>query len=103
MRTHSHMWAAWYGPQTIKAMMTAFDEAWELVQFDVEASPQSFEAVRLRLADAILAEAARGDRSVSTLRNAGLMAMAIQYRLWPDSFARRSNMPERERNSTYWR
>src|SRR5262249_50626335 len=105
MHAHSRSWAAWYGPRTIRAMMTAFDEAWELVQLgvDTDTGPQSFEAVRLRLADAILAEAAHGNRSVATLRNAGLLAMAMQYRLWPDSFPKRSIMLERAKNSTYWR
>jgi len=105
MHAHSRIWGAWYGPKTIRAMITAFDEAWELVQLgvDADASPQSFEAVRLRLADAILVEAAHGNRSVPTLRNAGLLAMAMQYRLSPDSFAWRSIMLERASNSTYWR
>jgi hypothetical protein len=95
-------WAAFYGPKTIRAMITAFDEAWRFVEFDVDASQQSIEAVRLRLADNILAAAARDDRSVRTLRDAGLLATAMQYRLCPDNFVTTRTIPQRTYNSTYW-
>jgi hypothetical protein len=94
---------AYYGPETIRAMVTALDEAWGLVGTDLDpSSPQLIEAVRLRLADSILAAAASDDRSVRTLRNAGLLAMAMQYRLWPDNFGTRAIMPERANNPRYW-
>src|SRR5262245_9501723 len=103
MHARSRIWAACYGPKTIRAMVAAFDEAWGHVQLDFDASPQSLEAVRLRLADGVLADVAGGNRSVPTLRSAGLLAMALQYRIWPDNVGTRANMPERANNPTYWR
>src|SRR5262245_49568997 len=102
MHARSRTWAAFYGPRAIRAMVAAFDEAWDVVQFDFHASPESFEAVRLRLADSILMAAASDKRDVPTLRNAGLLAMAMHYRLRPDDFGTRATMPQRLNNPRYW-
>jgi len=75
--------AASYGPETIQAMLKAFDAAWAAVHFHFDDGPDSYEAARLRLANAILRAAADGNRDVEQLKNTGLASMAAHYRLEP--------------------
>ena len=59
------------GPEALKVIGQAFDEAWACIAGNDE-SPTTVEAARLILAKAILA--------VETLKNAALQAMALAYR-----------------------
>jgi hypothetical protein len=92
-----------YGPDTVKAMLAAFDEAWAAVRFHFHECPESFEASRMRLADAILAAAANGSPDVGRLKHAGLMSIARAYRLQPTDFRLEVIMPQRVNNPKYWR
>ena len=75
--------AASYGPETIQAMLRAFDAAWAAVHFHFNDGPDSYEAARLTLANAILRAAADGNRDVAQLKNAGIASIAAHYRLEP--------------------
>ena len=71
--------SASFGPDTLKAIGQAFDEAWA----DIEGNfgcDQSREAARLKLATAILSVASDDSRDVQVLKKAGLEVMAKDYR-----------------------
>jgi hypothetical protein len=69
-----------YGPETLKAMGQAFDEAWREIAGNFGSDPTEIEAVRLKLADALLSVAAEDSRDVDALKNGALQAMAFRYR-----------------------
>src|SRR5262245_46398234 len=102
MHARFRIWGASYGPETITAMLAAFDEAWAAVRFHFHDSPELFETSRERLADAILGAAAEGGRDVGRLKRAGLLAMAMHYRLEPADFGLEAVMPQRVNNPRYW-
>jgi hypothetical protein len=66
-----------YGPDALKAIGLAFDEAWLVIagNFDSETA----EAARLRLAKAILSVASEDSRDVNALERGALEAMALSY------------------------
>jgi DhnA family fructose-bisphosphate aldolase class Ia len=67
-----------YGPQSVKAMGQAFDEAWILIasQFG---TPEETEIARLLLAEAILSAATKGGCDVVALKAGALQALAMDY------------------------
>jgi hypothetical protein len=71
--------SAAYGPETLKAMGQAFDEAWLTIAGNFN-DPQSIEAARLRLADALLSVAFEDSHDVEALKAGALEAMALDYR-----------------------
>src|SRR5262245_21633230 len=95
--------AASYGPETIQAMLGAFDAVWAAVHFHFYDNPDTYDAARLRLANAILRAAANGNRDVAQLKNAGLASMAAHYRLEPGDCGMEAIMPQRVNNPRYWR
>jgi hypothetical protein len=103
MRARFRQWGTSYGPETVKVMLAAFDQAWAAVRVHFHESPESFEATRMRLADAILAAAADGSPDVECLKRAGLIAIAGHYRLDPSDFDLEATMPQRVNNPRYWR
>src|SRR5262245_18674492 len=103
MYAHFGKWRAIYEPETLKAMIAAFDEAWAAIRVHFHEFPESFEASRMRLADAILAAAAEGSPDVERLKRAGLLAIAMHYRLEPADFDLETTMPQRVNNPKYWR
>lgn len=95
--------AASYDPETIQAMVRAFDAVWAAVHFHFYESPDTYEAARLRLANAILRAAADGNRDVAQLKTAGLASIAARYRLEPGDCELEAIMPQRVNNPRYWR
>src|SRR5262245_53368723 len=95
--------AASYDPETIQAMARAFDAAWAAVHFHFYDGPDTYEAARLMLANAILRAAADGNRDVAQLKNAGLASIAAHYRLEPGDCGLEAIMPQRVHNPRYWR
>lgn len=68
-----------FGPDALKALSQAFDEAWA----DIEANfgcDQAREAARVKLATALLSIASDDSRDVEVLKKAALEAMAGDYR-----------------------
>jgi hypothetical protein len=63
-----------FGPEALKVIGLAFDEAWSEIAGNFgDGAP--IEAVRLRLAKAILSAASDSSRDVAALKGAGLEAM----------------------------
>ena len=69
-----------YGPETLKAMGQAFDEAWQSIAGNFGNDPQDIERARLRLASALLSVTAEDSRDVEALKRGALQAMALSYR-----------------------
>ena len=63
-----------YGPEHLKVLFTAFDQAWESMAGDVGTEPLAVESTRLKLASIILS---LGDESKDPdwLKNAALQIM----------------------------
>ena len=68
-----------FGPDTLKIIGQAFDEAWLVIAGKFSTSTAIAEAGRLRLADALLALASEGSRDVEVLKRGALEAMALSY------------------------
>src|SRR5262245_28454768 len=95
--------AASYDPETIQAMVRAFDVVWVAVHFHFYDSPDTYEAARLILGNSMLRAAADGNRDVAQLKNAGLASIAAHYRLEPGDCDLEAIMPQRVNNPRYWR
>ena len=68
--------AAFFGPEALKVIGQAFDEAGSDIADDFRGETLSLiEAVRLMMAVAIIALANEGSRDVETLKRAGLRAV----------------------------
>jgi len=72
--------AASFGPETLKAMGQAFDEAWAEIAGNFGTSIDEVESARLRLAEAMLSVATEGSTDVIALKSGALQAMALDYR-----------------------
>jgi hypothetical protein len=72
--------SAAYGPETLKAMGQAFDEAWLEIAGNLGDDPQSIEVARLRLANALLSVACEDSRDVEALKQGALDALAFADR-----------------------
>ena len=71
---------ATYGPETLKVIGKAFDDAWAEIGPGFSRSGLKAESIRLTLANAILEVAEQASRSADELKNAALQAMAMAYR-----------------------
>jgi hypothetical protein len=69
-----------FGPETLKAIGQAPDEAWADIAGNFGSESRQIEMARLKLASAILAGAAHHLHDVEALKQAGIMAMALRYR-----------------------
>jgi hypothetical protein len=72
--------AASFGPEAVKALGQAFDEAWASIAGNFGSDPKAIEAARLRLANALLSIASEDSRDVEVLKKAAMEAMATRYR-----------------------
>ena len=68
--------AASYGPEALKALGQAFDEAW----LQIAPDPVDIQKARVRLAGALLSIAHEDSRDVRVLKQAALERMALDYR-----------------------
>jgi hypothetical protein len=66
-----------YGPDTLKVICQAFDEAWLTIAGNF--GNGTIEAGRLRLANALLSVAHEDSRDVGALKRGALEAMALSY------------------------
>jgi hypothetical protein len=69
-----------YGPNALKAMGQAFDEAWRTIEGNFGGNPSDIERARTRLAEALLSVATEDSHDVRALKNGALQAMALRYR-----------------------
>ena len=72
-----------FGPDALKAIGLAFDQAWAEVEDKLGADPRIVEDARLRLAKALLSIASDNSRDVEVLKQAALERMALDYRNTP--------------------
>jgi len=69
-----------FGPDTLKVVGQAFDEAWAEIADRFGTIPIEVESARLRLAEAMLSVAMEGSTNVAALKVGALQAMALDYR-----------------------
>jgi len=69
-----------YGPEALKVIGQAFDEAWRDIAGNFGDDPPNVEQARTRLARAILSIADDDSRDVSVLRRAALDLMVLEYK-----------------------
>jgi hypothetical protein len=69
--------AASYGPEAVKALGQAFDEAWQSIEGNFGGDRRDIERARLRLANAVLSVANEDSRDVEALKRGALQAMAL--------------------------
>jgi hypothetical protein len=72
-----------FGPDALKAITKAFDEAWAEIEGHIADDPLIEEGARQTLASAILSIATDSCRDVQVLKRAGLRAMARNYTSLP--------------------
>ena len=78
MKTPQVIQSAAYGPETLKVIGKAFDDAW--AEIATNFTETKAEAARFELANAILSVAKEDSRNAEELKNAALQAMAIKRR-----------------------
>jgi len=69
-----------YGPDALKAIGIAFDQAWSEIEGNFGGEARTVEGARIRLAKAILSIACDDSRDVEVLKRAALERMALDYR-----------------------
>ena len=69
-----------FGPDALKAVGQAFDEAWTQIAGNFGTEPAVIESARLKLAEALLSVADDDSRDVEVLKQAALQRMALDYR-----------------------
>jgi hypothetical protein len=79
MRARKLIDGAAFGPDALKVIGQAFDEAWQELAGNF-GDPQDIEAARFRLANAVLSIAQEDIRNVEALKHAALQRMALDLR-----------------------
>jgi hypothetical protein len=69
--------AASYGPDALKVLFKAFDDAWEVIAPTITARADAIEATRLKLANVILGLARDGNSDPEKIKNAALHIMGF--------------------------
>ena len=69
-----------YGPETLKVIGKAFDDAWSEIAGHFSPTGLQAQSARLKLAHAVLAVARDDSREPEELKNAALQIMAMNYR-----------------------
>ena len=80
MKARSLIDGASFGPDALKAIGQAFDEAWKQIADNFGSDPAEIEEARLKLAKAVLSVADDDSRDVEALKQAALQRMALDYR-----------------------
>jgi hypothetical protein len=80
MKAREFINGATFGPEALKVISQAFDDAWASIASNFGNDPHDIEKARLRLARAMLAVAGEDSRDVEALKTAALQAMALGYR-----------------------
>jgi hypothetical protein len=69
--------SASFGPEVLKVLFSAFDDAWAHLAPTHSANPLVIEATRLKLANVILSLAQPDSKDADQIKNAALRIMAI--------------------------
>ena len=83
MKARQFIDGASFGPDALKAIGQAFDEAWAQIAANFGNDPEDIERARYRLATAMLSVASEDSRDVEALKRAALEAMTLGYRNRP--------------------
>jgi hypothetical protein len=70
-----------YGPQALKVIGQAFDEAWEAIAGNFSSDPNVISAARMNLAKAILSVANYDSRDAAALKRAALDILRRRFRI----------------------
>jgi hypothetical protein len=80
MKARQLISGASYGPDTLKVLYQAFDEAWASIAANFGNDPQAIEAARLKLANIILRFPPNDVRDAEQIKNSSLQIMALTYK-----------------------
>ena len=80
MKARNRIEGATYGPETLKVIGRAFDDAWSEIAGHFTHNGLQAQSARLKLAHALLAVARDDSRDSDELKNTALQVMAINYR-----------------------
>ena len=69
-----------FGPEVLKAIAQAFDEAWDSIAGNFGSEARASETARSKLANALLEAARDGNRDPETLKAAALERLCGAYR-----------------------
>lgn len=72
MKAHHLVHSAIYGPEALKVLFKAFDDAWEEVKPTISKRASAIEAARLKLANIMLGLVKDDSRDPAQLKNEGL-------------------------------
>jgi hypothetical protein len=103
MKARQLIIGAVYSPETIKVILKAFEDTWAQIAHPFYEAPASAEAVRLTLADCILAAAREDSRDPEQLKNLSLQAMALDFRVDGNKLLLGAIAGQWLNNSAYWR
>lgn len=80
MRAKQVIDSATYGPEALKIVFEAFDNAWASIAGNFGDDPEVIETARLKLARAILSFPEVQIKSAEQTKNSALQIMALQHR-----------------------
>jgi hypothetical protein len=80
MKAKAMIERASYGPEALKVIGQAFDDAWADIAANFGDNPSAVEAARLRLAQVVLSLASGQSGDAAVLKRAALAAMALERR-----------------------
>ena len=80
MKARKLIEGATYGPETLKVIGKAFDDAWSEIAGHFSLTGLQAQSARLKLAHAVLAVAREDSRDPDELKDAALQVMAMNYR-----------------------
>jgi hypothetical protein len=80
MKARQLIGRATYGPDTLKVLFKAFDDAWDSIAANFANDPPAIEIARLRLANIILSLPHNEIADAEQIKNASLQIMAIAYK-----------------------
>ena len=76
MKAHNVILRAGFGPDTLKVVFQAFNEAWSSISAQYT-SPATIEATRLKLAKAVIAVSRQDSRDPEVLKRLALLMMKL--------------------------
>ena len=79
MRARQLIDRASFGPDALKVIERAFDEAWAEITGNFGNDPLNVEAARVKLATALLTIASEDSRDAGVLKKAAVQRMALDY------------------------
>lgn len=69
-----------YGPDQLKVLFKAFDDAWDVIAPSVSGRADAVEAVRMKLANIVLSLAKSGQRDAEAIKNAAIQIFCADGR-----------------------